>query len=378
MVFSAMSHQLTLDASGTTSALVYTCFLIGVSIMGLSGGAFLRAFTSRQIAVFSGISTAVLCLVGIGIQCMWTDMVLVGLVAFLGALSGPATIATFSGRLGANRTSGMAQYQSVSTAVSVGAPLLGTLLVSFGAYRWTLVLASLLHLASIVPWLMLNNSSPILNDRTAGFWGSMLAGYRCIFHIRALALMTVSRLLNNILYVGLPISLPLIIGEMTLTPPDAAWTQASGIAAMRTGAFFGGLILTYLLTWRSSLDRWLPLQAIACGFGAVVALYFAAVPTLVILACALAGLGQFAFRLSGTTFGPAVTPMNELAHTILAGDTIVRFFSSAYGVALLALIGASGNPALTLLCLSLFSLPAPMLMRPAIKIHSEERARKKG
>ena len=35
--------------------------------------------------------------------------------------------------------------------------------------------------------------------------------------------------------------------------------------------------------------------------------------------------------VAGTAFGPAVTPENKLAHVILAGDTIVRLFSAAYG-----------------------------------------------
>ena len=369
LILSVMTNQLIHDSSGVMAALVYIFSLIGVSLMGLVGGILLNAITNRLIGISSSVLCAVLCLVSIGFQGIWTDMLLTGMVSFFSALGGPNVTATYARMLGANRASGMAKYQSFSISIAVGAPILGAFLISAEQTKWALIIASLLHLASVIPWLTILGERCTTQKITGRLWNTAAIGYRCIFSIPALRLMTISRLLNNLLYIGLPVSLPLVIGTMHLEAADAAWTQASGVSSIRIGALIGGATLAWLLTKRADLARMLPVQTLTFGILAITLLCIARDPIIIVCACVVAGVGQFSFRLTGTTFGPAVTPSSQLAHVILAGDTVVRLFSAIYGLSLVALVGVTGQPAYTLLFLSALALPSARLMRPAVDKH---------
>ena|GEM_PF-4500548 len=371
LTLAVMMEQLKLDDSGVMSAMVYICSLIGVALMGLFGSTLLRALTGRSIGIGSGMGCAALCIIAINAGGIWAGLLLTGLISFLGALSSPNITSTLSQLLGADRARGMARYQSFSVAIAVGSPMIGAVMISLGLTSWALVLASVMHLVAVAPWLRITPPLHLQKAESTSFWRNASIGYQCIFSIRALALMTASRLLNNLLYVGLPVCLPLIIGAMRLTATEAAWTQASGISALRLGALCSGIVLAFALSKKEALARFLPMQAVACGLVAVALLCVARDPMIVIAACGAAGLGQFAFRLSGTTFGPAVTPPHQLAHVILAGDTIVRFFSAAYGTTLVSIVAVTGQPALTLLCMGILTLPAPWLMRPAIRAYNQ-------
>ncbi|MET3589485.1 hypothetical protein ABID23_000567 [Bartonella silvatica] len=49
----------------------------------------------------------------------------------------------------------------------------------------------------------------------------------------------------------------------------------------------------------------------------------------------LLGVGQFYFRVSGITIGQAVTPPDDLAEVILAGDASVRIITALFSIMLL-------------------------------------------
>jgi MFS family permease len=371
LVLSVMITQLEHDSSGVMSSLIYLCSLLGVSLMGIFGDALLQAYANRTIGIGTSLGCAALCLMAITVQDTWAAMALTGLISFFSALGGPNITATFARLLGGNRASGMANYQSLSVAIAIASPMLGALLISAGRSGWALMIVRLLHVIPIIPWLLLTGQHRDAQDGSRNFRDNALVGYRCILSVRELRMMTTSRLLNNVLYIGLPVSMPLIIAAMHLEPVEAAWTQASGISAIRFGALCGRTILAFLLSRNSAISRWLPTQTLVCGLALIALISVVDDPISLEVACAIAGLGQFAFRLSGTTFGPAVTPENKLAHVILAGDTIVRLFSAVYGLVLIALVGATGQPAYTLLGLSAFAIPAPFLMRPAVQKHCE-------
>ena len=339
--------------------------------MGLFGGIVIQACSSRLIGLFSGTACALLCLLAIPMHGAWTGFALTGLISFVGALSGPNVTATLAHLLGVNRAAGMARYQSISIAVAIGSPLMGALVISAGETKWALMLASLLHFVALFPWLLSIEPCQKARQRTSRFRDDAMRGYLCILRIRPLKLMTLSRVLNNILYIGLPVSLPLVIGALQLGAADAAWAQASGISALRLASLCSGTVLMFLLARYPAIARYLPLQTLVWGLAAVVLLCAADTPFVIVAACAVGGLGQFAFRLSGTTFGPAVTPTSDLAHVILAGDTLVRLFSAVYGVGLVTLAAAVGQPAITLLILGAFAIPAPTLMRPAVDKYFE-------
>ncbi len=49
----------------------------------------------------------------------------------------------------------------------------------------------------------------------------------------------------------------------------------------------------------------------------------------------LLGIGQFYFRVSGITIGQAITPSENLAEVILAGDASVRIITALFSIVLL-------------------------------------------
>ncbi|WP_375626631.1 hypothetical protein [Bartonella sp. MU37NMGALS] len=148
--------------------------------------------------------------------------------------------------------------------------------------------------------------------------------------------LTINRILNNFLYTGPIVLLPLVLASITSDNIEFTAIQNSIFALSALGFVVNGLISSYYLRKFPSLIRFFvwgtpAFAVIAISF----VLYLNFTQYSLYIMVFLLGIGQFYFRVSGITIGQAITPSENLAEVILAGDASVRIITALFSIMLL-------------------------------------------
>lgn len=353
-----------LDESGLSGSAVHVATLVGMAAMGLVGGRLLSRFTPLAL----GAGVPLLCTattVGAYVLGPGTaDYLVAGVTAFATALDQPNINSTINRLVKpSERSKAFSTLQSSTNVVLIAAPLAAAASLAVVGTERTLLLVACGYLASAVPWWYLPRHKPHASTKRPA-----RSAYALVVGQRGLKGLTICRLLSNLVYTGVPVALPYLLAKITDSHAAYVWLQAASISAIRLGLL--GASLTGIVVLGRSPTAVVPLAVaspLVAGFSAVV-LALATNPTIVIACCFIGGVGQYGSQLTGMVLGPAVTARNRLAEVILAGNTLVRLASAAYGAVLIALLGRlnSGGPlAIAALC----SLPAPVFIADAVKAY---------
>ncbi|MBU1538368.1 MAG: MFS transporter [Alphaproteobacteria bacterium] len=362
-----LSRQQHFDSSGTASSLIYTTALFATALMGLTGGALLRRISNRFIGVSTGLLSALIALVAIVHDSVAGNLTIVGLLFFVCALDNPNINATLNRLLPASsRASGFSTFHTINNAALIAAPIVAVSLVQLVGGAATLAVAALCFVVSAIPWLLLPKFVRVLPNGSPS--PSHFEGYGEILRNTALRDLTISRLLNNLIYTAIPVALPILASRLTHSPSEFLWLQGASLATFRGGALASSLVAAFMFARRPYWTIYAARAATPLGIVCLLVLAITAEPLVVILATGFGGVGQFSFRLSGLTLGPSVTPPDLLGEVILAGDTVVRLYSSGYSYLVAMSFTVLGGPIL-LVAAALASVPAPFLIEKAVRAY---------
>ena len=182
-------------------------------------------------------------------------------------------------------------------------------------------------------------------------------------------------MLNNLIYTAVVISSPIIAGHISTSVEEQEWIAAMTVSSSRTGAIFAGIVGTIWMTRAPRISLHLAKLTTTIGFLGIMTIALGFNAYLVVLGYFICGIGQYALRLSGVTYGPSITPPDFLAEVILAGDTSVRLVSLIYSLGLVSAVAAGVYPTILLIASGLCALPAPNLMQPSRRSYHKQSIR---
>jgi len=195
-----------------------------------------------------------------------------------------------------------------------------------------------------------------------------MLGFQEIWQNPRLRALTASRSLNNLAYVSWAVALPFLAAAAAGDHVGVfANLQASATTLLSIGSILAGAFGSWYFHQRTSMGK---MVLLASGLGilsvgllmaGVFAEYWIAISGLTL------GIGQYCFRLSGMILGQANTPRDRLSPVIIAGDTLVRFWSFLVTFAVVGCL-MQGLHAYVLF-LSLGALAAPALSYPLAALY---------
>ncbi|WP_396584075.1 MFS transporter [Bartonella grahamii] len=193
--------------------------------------------------------------------------------------------------------------------------------------------------------------------------------FRCLWQISALRFLTINRILNNFLYTGAIVLLPLVLASITSDNIKFTAIQNSVFALSALGFVINGFVSSYYLRKFPSLVRFFVWGAPAFAIIAIsFVLYLNFTQYSLYIMGFLLGIGQFYFRVSGITIGQAITPSDNLAEVILVGDASVRIITALFSIVLLYAANFFSFPTLYGLCIFI-GFCAPLFILHGLSIY---------
>ena len=368
----ALSSDLLLTSGQSSSAAwIQTMSYFGAAIVGLMGGYLIQRFTQIQVGIGSPLLAGCLSLVlfffspvsvPIGLACVLGIFVLAGLESpnYLSFLN---KILPESGKIRA-----FSAVQSLNTAVTMGAPAAAGFISAAYGTKVCYAFDAATYFATCVPWAIVHRKS-LLNATNSAKKPEWLLGFKMILQDINLRRLNLSRLINNIAYVSFGTAIPVFIGR-AVAGDGGGFSRWVGVtySALSVGFLFSSLTGLSGLLKKANLMV-VSLLIPVLGFVAVALASLTTNTATVAVAAFLAGFGQFFFRISGITIGQHYTPKEFLAPIIIAGDSVVRLYSTGVSALAVFLLTNSNSPfgstwSLPIFCsLVLFS---PILLRPLI------------
>lgn len=366
MVF--LFRQYSVSDLGINASLIYTLSLVGTGAAGIIGASILRRYTNVAIGIYTSVFCATIVVLAIHLRSTFFTFTFAGLMAFVTALDNPNINTTLNRHITAReRPSTFSMYHLVLNSAVVSGPLLGAAMIHNFGVRSALLVSLTLYLLSSLPWLYVPSHRP--EEKTQNMLSDIMDGYGTIVSSPGLRNLTISRLLNNLIYTALPVIIPLIAANLLKSSASYVWFQSIALAALRSGALGSSLFATTFLKRHPELAIKAAQGATIIGVISLVGISLCFSPFLLLAFFFSGGIGQFFFRLSGLVLGPSVTPINKMSEIILASDTIVRFYSGFYSYSLIYMVGYFGSLEKPLIFAAILALPAPLFLKNAISAY---------
>ncbi len=362
MTLLALSASLFIeDTDGTASSCIQLIMYIGVATVGIFGGVLLQRLSAPRIGFIGPIASAGIVLI---LACFTHVPINVGLFAaflifVLGGIDHPNNLRFLNMVLKEDeKITFFSKLEAFSYLLTVTTPLIAAWLISHYGSRTCFVVDAVTYIVSALPWLLIRQFK--MPDDKLGQEKSWFAGFRelwCNTNLRAL---TLGRLLNNLAYVTWAVALPLTVAKMANYNVGLfASTQGWANAMLSTGSIIAGVAGSFFFKGRSAISKMVFLSSFM-GFFAVIMLSAGSRASILIgVSGLILGVGQYCFRLSGMLLGQANTPRHLLGSVIIAGDTIVRFWS--FMVSFVVILCFYWNISEVILLVSSCALVTPIL-----------------
>ncbi|WP_375705038.1 MFS transporter [Bartonella sp. AA86SXKL] len=329
------------DTTGEASATLNVVNLIAIGIAGLCLGNVLAYYQGFIIGFYSQIICACL----LSFLLFMNNPVLILFVFFLLALlmgaDNPNNNSALNQLVPAPKQKAgiFAFYTSCCQFFVIISPLLIYFIIAHLGHKIAIAFIVFIYLLNACLWFriksiqQLNRAKELLKKPSQKAYG---VGFRCLWRISALRFLTINRILNNSLYTGTIVLLPLVLASITSDNIKFTAIQNSIFAFSALGFVINGLISSYYLRKFPSLIRFFVWGAPAFAVIAIsFVLYLNFTQYSLYIMGFLLGIGQFYFRISGITIGQAITPSENLAEVILAGDASVRIITALFSIVLL-------------------------------------------
>lgn len=190
--------------------------------------------------------------------------------------------------------------------------------------KFCLYVDGVTYMMSCIPWLAFLKNR-YAQEKKKVDW---LLGFKVMIENPAVRSLTFSRLLNNCAYASAVTLLPLVLARGAGGDTQIfSFRQGFSNSLISIGFILSGIV-SAKYNKNVSFIKPLVLLASLSGFLSFLILYASLMwISFIYVGAFLLGLGTYCFRISGMTLGQAYTPSTALGPTIIAGDTIVRFFS---------------------------------------------------
>jgi MFS family permease len=354
---------------------VYALSFSGTALMGLFGAWILRRSRLTTIGFVTSAISAAVALSATTLTDQAHLLAIPAVLAFIAALDNPTINSSLNYLVpAAGRTTAFAELHTVVNLASVIFPLAGAVAIVAVGPVVVLFACGILYLVGAIPWIvivLMGQGSRVNLDRLTNH--SLSIGYRMLWDIPALRMLTASRLLNNLIFAAVPIVLSALVARSLAPGAVFAEIQGVAIAFIRAGTLATGVLASVAARGRHHLGIYLARLATPLGAIGLIGLSVSNGTAHFIFACCFVlGIGQFLFRLSGTVLGPAVTPPDMMSEIILAGDTINRLFAALYSLMIAEFLTGATIISPAMIIAALIALPAPLLLQPAIRAFRDQ------
>nr|WP_275064665.1 MFS transporter [Bartonella sp. AU55XJBT] len=362
------------DKTGQASAALNVINLIAIGIAGFCLGNVLVRYQGFIIGFYSQIICAGL----LSFLLFINNSVLILFVFFLLALLMGADNPNNNTALNKlipdpkQKASIFAFYTSCCQFFIIVSPLLIYFIIAHFGHKIAIAFVVFVYLLNAGLWFHIKSIQQInkikepSKEATQRAYG---AGFKYLWRISALRFLTINRILNNFLYTGALVLLPLILSSITSDNIQFTAIQNFIFALLALGFVINGFVSSYYLRKFPSLIRVFVWGAPAFAIIAIsFVLYLNFTQYSLYIMGFLLGIGQFYFRVSGITIGQAVTPSDNLAEVILIGDASVRIITALFSIVLL--YAANFFPFSTLYGLCIFiGFCAPLFILQGLSIY---------
>lgn len=248
------------------------------------------------------------------------------------------------------------KYTTIIQTSVIISPILSAWIITRYGHSLSFVFFMLSCLITCIPWLILPDlrKMEIKKERTSiDIW----IGYRVILNSASLTGLTINRILNNLLFSGIIVLIPVMVAKGSTNNDEFTVMQNIILSFISAGFVVNGFISNRILKKYPFIAVvFAKLSTLVAMFAIIIAAIFNFHAHALYLMAVLTGAGQFYFRISGMTLGQAVTPKDNLAEVILSSDTVVRGFTAIYSMILLLLVNMFDS----LIPFFIFSLPGCM------------------
>ena len=326
----------------------FPSFIVIVNTMGVS---FTEIFLGRFLTRYQGFT--------LGFYCQFVSVIITFLLAFANedyvVLLLVFLLAVLMGFDNPNNNSCLnklsfeqknsisqtfSQYTTTIQIALVTSPIVTAFLIIYCGHKYAFLCLMFFYILASLPWLYNKKLRSLTSNTTDVKALSRIQGYKIIYQNKALRDLTVARVLNNLLFAGIMVLMPVIIARSSSQNNQFTIIQSICMFAMSAGFIANGFITKILLKKNVGL---LPVFAKLATFLALCGIIFAIIlnfkPYALYVMATIMGWAQFYLRLGSMSLGQAVTPKKYFAEAILAGDTIIRIFVTIYSISLLYLVG---------------------------------------
>lgn len=312
---------------GFVSSSIGAMHYLGVACMGVFGGAILQKFSIPSVGILGPFISGLIVFYLSSIERIEPALGLsaIFIIFFLNGMDHPNNLRFFNEAVHEKfKLSFFSFTESLNAFFSILAPLLAGLIIAHYGVKFCLYVDGVTYMMSCIPWLAFLKNR-YAQEKKKVDW---LLGFKVMIENPAVRSLTFSRLLNNCAYASAVTLLPLVLARGAGGDTQIfSFRQGFSNSLISIGFILSGIV-SAKYNKNVSFIKPLVLLASLSGFLSFLILYASLMwVSFIYVGAFLLGLGTYCFRISGMTLGQAYTPSTALGPTIIAGDTIVRFFS---------------------------------------------------
>ena len=370
VISTAISQLEAIDMSGSLSSSVSVVNILGISFAGICLGSILTKLQGFRIGFWGPLVSSLLVLPMLFMNFFYVTLICVFLISINSGLENPNNNSTLN-RLIVDPKQKAYIFSKYQTAIQVSiifSPILSGILILTIGHHFSYLVFIVFYLLSCLSWLCFRS----ISSECKGEKKSLFLGYKLIANQRSLRDLTISRILNNFIFTGVIILIPIMAAKSSINNDHFTIIQNFAISTLGLGFVCNGFISNKILKLNPLYTIPFAKSATIIGIiGALLPIIFNYSEYSIYLMTFILGFGQFFFRLSGMTLGQAVTPTDHLGEVILASDTIVRGITAGYTMILLASVQYFAS-VIPFFIFCILALPAPIFLISSAQVYKAQ------
>lgn len=372
VIATAISKLELVDSSGAFSSSVSIANTLGISFTGVLLGGLLARYQGFRIGFFAPLFSSLMIPPLIFTSNIYLILTIVFCLSIIIGLDNPNNNSSLNKLIKDKKDKAhtFTKYTTAMQSSVIVSPLLSAGIVVYFGHDISFMFFMIFYLLTCLPWVMSKELRQLASNKEQQSKSSW-AGYKIIVDSPALRGLTISRVLNNLLFTGLIVLIPMMVAKASITNEQFTFIQNMVLSLISAGFVVNGLVSNNILKNRPALAATFAKLSTLFAAGAIaIAASFGFVQYSLYVMALLIGWGQFYFRISGMTLGQAVTPQEHLGEVILASDTLVRGITAGYSVCLLFLVNAYDS-FVPLFVFCVIGAAAPVFLSKSSKIYKD-------
>ncbi|MCC2520601.1 MFS transporter [Vibrio coralliilyticus] len=372
VIATAISKLELVDSSGAFSSSVSIANTLGISFTGVLLGGLLARYQGFRIGFFAPLFSSLLIPPLIFTSNIYVILVIIFSISIIIGLDNPNNNSSLNKLIKDKKDKAhtFTKYTTAMQSSVIISPLLSAAIVVYFGHDMSFMFFMFFYALTCLPWIAskeLRKLSSSVNTHDRGSW----EGYKIIMDSPALRGLTISRILNNLLFTGLIVLIPMMVAKASTTNEQFTFIQNIVLSLISASFVINGLVSNNILKNQPTLAAtFAKMSTLFAALAIAVSASFGFSEYSLYLMALMIGWGQFYFRISGMTLGQAVTPQEHLGEVILASDTLVRGITAGYSVCLLFLVNVYDS-FVPLFVFCIIGSAAPIFLSQSSKIYKD-------